>query len=176
MSILAVAFGITALGHVIGDNIALGLLKTPLDCENSVWTLLSFGLWLLLPPWFVGFFTYAHWKVQVHPKLKSIPIYCDDDWFKNGFNSFFEAPGYFLIGLLWILVHVTLLLLVAKLIKAPLFFVAVGSQVNVYGQPAPIVASVFHPALAPVGVLLVLGYAIGTYGAYATAKIMRLIY
>ena len=44
MSILAVAFGITALGHVIGDNIAPGLLKTPLDCENSVWTLLSFGL------------------------------------------------------------------------------------------------------------------------------------
>ena len=55
---------------------------------------------------------------------------------------------------------------------------AVGSQANVGGAAsAPIVASAFHPSLAPVGVLLaVLGYALGTYGAYATAEIMRLIY
>ena len=44
MSILAVAFGITALGHVIGDNIAPWITENALDCENSVWTLLSFGL------------------------------------------------------------------------------------------------------------------------------------
>ena len=44
---------------------------------------------------------------------------------------------------------------------------AVGSQANVGGAAsAPIVASAFHPSLAPVGVLLaVLGYAVGTYGA-----------
>ena len=92
--------------------------------------------------------------------------------------AFFEAPRYFLIGLFWILIHVALLSLVAKLIKAPLFFVAVGSQANVGGAAsAPIVASAFHPSLAPVGVLLaVFGYALGTYGAYATAEIMRLIY
>jgi uncharacterized membrane protein len=41
---------------------------------------------------------------------------------------------------------------------------------------APIVASVFHPSLAPVGVLLaVLGYAIGTYGAYITALLMQAV-
>ena len=97
---------------------------------------------------------------------------------KMDLMAFFEAPSYFLIGLFWILVHVALLSLVAKLIKAPLFFVAVGSQANVGGAAsAPIVASAFHPSLAPVGVLLaVLGYALGTYGAYATAEIMRLIY
>ena len=57
-----------------------------------------------------------------------------------------------------------------QLIKAPLFFVAVGSQANVGGAAsAPIVLRI-SPALAPVGVLLaVLGYALGTYGAYATA-------
>ena len=39
---------------------------------------------------------------------------------------------------------------------------------------APVVASAFHPALAPVGVLLaVLGYALGTYCAYLTAQMMR---
>ena len=97
---------------------------------------------------------------------------------KMDLMAFFEAPSYFFIGLIWILVHVALLSLVAKLIKAPLFFVAVGSQANVGGAAsAPIVASAFHPSLASVGVLLaVLGYALGTYGAYATAEIMRLIY
>ena len=57
------------------------------------------------------------------------------------------------------------LLLVAFLIKAPFFYVAVGSQANVGGAAsAPVVASAFHPSLAPVGVLLaVLGYAaVGT--------------
>ena len=67
------------------------------------------------------------------------------------------------------------MLLVAKLIRAPLFFMAVGSQANIGGAAsAPVIASAFHPALAPVGVLLaVLGYALGTYGAYITGLILR---
>jgi len=39
-----------------------------------------------------------------------------------------------------------------------------------------VVAAAFHPALAPVGVLLaVLGYALGTYGAVIAAELMRLV-
>jgi uncharacterized membrane protein len=51
----------------------------------------------------------------------------------------------------------------------------VGSQANVGGAAsAPIVASAFDPSLAPVGVLLaVLGYAIGTYGAYLSGLMMQ---
>ena len=83
--------------------------------------------------------------------------------------------GLFAVGLVWMLIHVILLLLTAKLIKAPFFFVAVGSQANVGGAAsAPIVASAFSPALAPVGVLMaVLGYALGTYGALACALMMQ---
>ena len=79
------------------------------------------------------------------------------------------------IGLLWMLVHVIILLAVAKLIRAPFFFVAVGSQANVGGAAsAPIVASAFSPALAPVGVLLaVLGYAVGTVAAVVCMEFMR---
>lgn len=88
-----------------------------------------------------------------------------------------KQPWFFAIGIVWILIHVTLLLVVGKAIKAPFFFVAVGSQANVGGAAsAPVVASAFHPALAPVGVLLaVLGYALGTYGAYLCAQLMRMI-
>ena len=76
----------------------------------------------------------------------------------------FRNPSLFLITLSWLLFHVLMLISVAKLLKAPFFFVAVGSMANIGGAvTAPIVASAFDPALAPVGVLLaVLGYALGT--------------
>ena len=88
-----------------------------------------------------------------------------------------DAPAFMAVGLVWMLVHVILLLTVAKLIRAPFFFVAVGSKANVGGAAsAPVVAAAFHPALAPVGVLLaVLGYALGTYGAILCAEMMRAV-
>ena len=75
------------------------------------------------------------------------------------------------------LVHVIILFVVAKVIKAPFFFVAVGSKANIGGAAsAPIVAAAFHPSLASVGALLaVLGYALGTYGAIACAEMMHLV-
>ncbi len=81
------------------------------------------------------------------------------------------------IGLIWILIHAIVLFIVAKLIKAPFFYVAVGSQANVGGAAsAPVVASAFSPSLAPVGVLLaVLGYAVGTFGAILCTILMQSI-
>ena len=82
-----------------------------------------------------------------------------------------------IIGLLWMAVHIVVLLVVAVIIKAPFFFIAVGSQANVGGAAsAPIVASAFSPALAPVGILLaVLGYAVGTIGAIICMEWMHVI-
>jgi uncharacterized membrane protein len=86
----------------------------------------------------------------------------------------FDNLGLFVIGLIWMSVHVGILILTAYLIKAPFFFIAVGSQANIGGAAsAPVVASAFSPALAPVGVIMaVLGYALGTYGAILCAQIM----
>ena len=83
---------------------------------------------------------------------------------KMNIMAIFTNPGLFVLGIIWIMIHVVLLLVVAKLIKAPLFFVAVGSQANIGGAAsAPIVAAAFHPTLASVGVLLaVLGYVIAS--------------
>jgi uncharacterized membrane protein len=91
-------------------------------------------------------------------------------------GAVFDNLGLFAIGLTWMFVHVALLMIVAKLIKAPFFFVAVGSQANIGGAAsAPVVATAFDAALAPVGVLLaVLGYAMGTYGALIAAYLMEL--
>jgi uncharacterized membrane protein len=75
------------------------------------------------------------------------------------------------------LVHITILLVTAKIIRAPFFFVAVGSQANIGGAAsAPVVASAFSPALAPVGVLLaVMGYAVGTLAAVVCMELMHAI-
>jgi len=88
----------------------------------------------------------------------------------------FERPGLFMVGGVWMAIHATLLLIVARIIKAPTFYLAVGSQANVGGAAsAPIVAAAFHPSLAPVGVLLaVLGYAMGTYAAWVCGQLMRI--
>ncbi len=85
-----------------------------------------------------------------------------------------DAPSFMVIGLIWMTIHTVLMLAVARMIRAPFFFVAVGSKANVGGAAsAPVVAAAFHPALAPVGVLLaVLGYAVGTYGAILCATMM----
>ena len=88
----------------------------------------------------------------------------------------FDNTGLIFIGIVWMTIHALLLIGVAKLIKAPYFFLAVGSQANVGGAAsAPIVASAFHPSLASVGVLLaVCGYAIGTIAAIACTILMEI--
>ena len=74
-------------------------------------------------------------------------------------------------------IHVALMVGVAKIIRAPFFFLAVGSKANIGGAAsAPIIAAAFHPSLAPVGVILaVLGYALGTYGAYICGLLMQVV-
>ena len=81
------------------------------------------------------------------------------------------------VGAVWMVCHVTVLLGVGYLIKAPIFYVAVGSQANIGGAAsAPIVASAFHPSLAPVGVLLaVAGYVLGTYAGLACMFLLKLV-
>lgn len=89
-----------------------------------------------------------------------------------------DNPVFFLVGFVWMIFHISFMLLVAFVIRAPFFYVAIGSQANVGGAAsAPIVASAFHPALAPVGVLLaVLGYGVGTYGAYICGILLQLAF
>ena len=95
---------------------------------------------------------------------------------KMDLTLIFDNFGLIAIGVVWMTIHALLLIGVAKLIKAPYFYLAVGSQANVGGAAsAPIVASAFHPSLATVGVLLaVFGYAIGTIAAIGCTILMEL--
>ncbi|HLV42805.1 MAG TPA: DUF819 family protein [Brumimicrobium sp.] len=96
---------------------------------------------------------------------------------KVDITQIFEKPLLIFVGLIWMAFHAVLLIVVAKIIRAPFFFLAVGSQANVGGAAsAPIVANAFHPALTTVGVLMaVVGYFIGTIGAIMAAELMSLV-
>jgi uncharacterized membrane protein len=88
-----------------------------------------------------------------------------------------DAPLYLAAGALWIGIHLLVLYVAARLVKAPLFFIATGSMANIGGAAsAPVVAGVYHPAMAPVGLLMaVAGYVLGIYGALVCAWLLGLI-
>ena len=86
-----------------------------------------------------------------------------------------DRPWLFALGIIWISIHIILLWLLGKAMRVPFFYFAMGSQSNIGGPAsAPVVASVFHPSLAPVGALLgALGYATGTVLAYIVGVVLR---
>jgi uncharacterized membrane protein len=94
------------------------------------------------------------------------------------FSEVVKAPALLAVGALWISIHAAAILLVRRLLRAPIFFAAVGSQANIGGAAsAPIVAAAFHPALASVGVLLAVGgYVLGTYGGLLCAVLLQLVH
>lgn len=179
MRIAAVGFGFTAIAHLIAQNLAPWI-------ERVAPGLSSFGVtssffWIVVIATTAGVlmsFTRARsLEGAGASKVGSAFLYVlvATIGMKMDIKAVAETPGLFLVGLVWISIHAGLLLGVGKIIKAPVFFLAVGSQANVGGAAsAPIVASAFHPSLAPVGVLLaVLGYALGTYGALICGWLMQ---
>ncbi len=88
-----------------------------------------------------------------------------------------DAPVYLLAGAVWISIHVAILVIAARIVRAPLFFVATGSMANIGGAAsAPVVAGVYHPAMAPVGLLMaVVGYVFGIYGALFCAYLLGIV-
>lgn len=183
MYILAgVAFGSVALAH-LGSSVIVPFLEQYRDGIESLRlnSLLSGFFWLVVIATTIGValsFTKARKLEGVGAsRFGSLFIYIlvATIGMKMNVGEIWENKELFIIGTVWMSIHVISLIVAAKLIKAPYFFVAVGSTANVGGAAsAPVVANAFHPALAPVGVLLaVLGYALGTYGAILCAELMR---
>jgi len=181
LKVMTVGFGVTAIAHLGADIIA------PWITESAPWlakfSLTSKFFWLIVLATTIALglsFTKARELEGVGAsRYGSLFLYIlvATIGMKMNIMAIFENPGLFIIGLIWIAFHAILLIVVAKIIRAPFFFLAVGSQANIGGAAsAPIVASAFHPSLAPVGVLLaVLGYAIGTYGAWICGILLQTI-
>ena len=179
--VMAVGFGVTAIAHLGADSIAPwintnapGLAKFSLT-SSFFWlivlaTTIALGLSFTKVKELEGVGASRFGSLFLYILVATIGM-------KMNIMAIFENPGLFLVGLIWISFHAILLIIMAKMIRAPFFLLAVGSQANIGGAAsAPIVASAFHPSLAPVGVLLaVLGYAVGTYGAWICGILMKTI-
>lgn len=171
--ILAIAFAGAVLAVGIGDR--LPDLGDPTVISHTTWAVLlvvTGGLALSFTPLRrlerygasrVGY-------VALYLLLTAIGAQAD-------LRATLSAPLFLAAGALWIAVHALVLLLVARLLRAPLFFFATGSMANIGGAAsAPIVAGVYHPAMAPVGLLMaVAGYILGIYAALGCAAILGFI-
>ncbi|MCL1146153.1 DUF819 family protein [Shewanella sp. 10N.261.52.F9] len=183
MMIVAIGFGVTGFAHIVAD------LLGPFFEANYPWTrdysLTSKFFWLIVTVTTIGlalsFTRVRHIEAAGASKVATAFLYIlvATIGLHMDVSKLLDAENlwYFAIGMIWMIVHASFMLIVAKLIKAPLFYMAVGSQANVGGAAsAPVVAAAFHPALAPVGVLLaVLGYALGTYMAWICGQILQAV-
>jgi len=184
--ILSIAFTVVGISHFGANIISAYLIENFEVISDKSSALSSFGsqfFWMISIATILGivlsFTPLKRYEGAGASKIGSVFIYIlvATIGMKMDLTMILDNPGLILIGIVWMIIHGTLLIIMAKLIKAPYFFFAVGSQANIGGAAsAPVVAAAFHPSLASVGVLLaVFGYAIGTYGAILTAELMRIV-
>ena len=181
IKVLSVGFGITAIAHIGADVISPTIKEFAPSLAQ--FSLTSGFFWLIVLSTamavFLSFTKFRELEGVGASRYGSFFIYIlvATIGMKMNLLAIFENPGLFILGFIWMSLHALLLITVAKIIKAPFFFLAVGSQANVGGAAsAPIVASAFHPSLAPVGVLLaVFGYVIGTYGAWICGILLQFV-
>lgn len=185
MIMLGLAFGAVGIAHFGADEISAYLsanFEVFSDKKSALSSFSSSFFWMITIATAIGIgFSFTRLKSYEGAgasKLGSIFIYIlvATIGMKMDLTMVFDNPGLIGIGLVWMSIHVFVLFLTAKIIKAPYFFLAVGSQANVGGAAsAPVVAAAFHPSLATVGVLLaVFGYVVGTYGAILTTILMQI--
>jgi uncharacterized membrane protein len=181
MLIFAIGIGVTGLSHLLAGFMVQWIKSMPTAWRLQDYSLDSPFFWIVIFATSFGVLLSLTRARKLEgagaSKIGSVMLYVliATIGMQMDLLQLADKPLLLLLGLIWISVHAGLMLLVAKLIRAPLFFMAVGSQANIGGAAsAPVVATAFHPSLAPVGVLLaVLGYALGTYGAYITGFVLR---
>lgn len=179
MVMIGVAFGAVAISHAVAAPLA-DWFAANVGWSASV-SLDKPFVWVVLLATFIGLglsFTRARELEGVGAsKWGSMFLYfliaCIG--MQMDLLALLEKPWLFGLGVLWIGVHIVLLWLAGKLLRVPFFYFAIASQSNIGGPAsAPVLASAFHPALAPVGVLLgTLGYAVGTGAAYVVGITLR---
>ena len=88
-----------------------------------------------------------------------------------------NAPVWLAAGFLILLIHIAVMVILAKLIRLDIFTCAVASLANVGGTAtAPVLAGAYSSALVPIGILMaLLGNIIGTPGGAFVGYLMSLI-
>lgn len=87
-----------------------------------------------------------------------------------------NAPMWLLTGLIILVIHIVIMLILAKLLHLDIFTCAVASLANIGGTAtAPVLAGTYSSALVPVGIIMaLLGYVVGTGGGLLVAQLMSM--
>lgn len=177
--IIGLTFGLVGFSHLAGNYLA-PICKDKFGPDSPF---ASSFFWLVVLTT-LGGLVYSATRIRRYEgagasKLGSVFIYIlvATIGMKMDLAKALEEPQLIFVGLIWMLIHVAIMFVVAKWIKAPFFFLAVGSKANIGGAAsAPVVAAAFHPSLASVGALLaVLGYGIGSIAAIVCAELMSMV-
>ncbi|MBT8326745.1 MAG: DUF819 family protein, partial [Bacteroidia bacterium] len=132
MVILGLGLGATGVAHFIADRLA-PWIKTNSPYLAETFSLGSGFFWLIVIATSLGiifsFTRLRNYEGAGASKIGGVFIYIlvATIGMKMNIAAIFDNPAIFLVGLTWMLVHVILLVIVAKLIRAPFFFLAVGS-------------------------------------------------
>lgn len=179
MMIVGLAFGTVGLAHALasplsawfGANVAWAgrvSLDTPFVWIIAISTLAGLGLSFTRARSLDGAGASTLGSLLLYFLIAAIGMQME-------IGALLDKPLLFLLGALWLGIHVLLLWGFGRLLNVPYFYFAIGSQSHIGGPAsAPVVASAFHRSLAPVGALLgTLGYATGTVLAYFTGLMLR---
>ena len=181
MVILGIGFGIVGAAHAVATPVSAWFAAHVPNA--SQYSLDSAFVWVVLVATFAGlalsFTPVRRLENAGMAKVGSACLYflIASIGMQMDFVKLLDRLELLALGLVWMSVHILVLWGAAKLVRAPLFYFAIGSQGNIgAAASAPVVAAAFHPTLAPVGVLLgTVGYATGTMIAYWLGQILRMM-
>ena len=138
MVMLGMAFGAVAIAHFganflsdwtsnmegIKENIYLSFLTSQFFWMISIATLIGIILSFTPAKSYEGTGASRIGSIFIYVLVATIGM-------KMDLTQIVENPLLILVGIVWMTIHALLLIIVAKLIRAPYFFLAVGSQANV---------------------------------------------
>jgi len=96
---------------------------------------------------------------------------------QSDFSQIAQAPIYLVSGFLILLIHLVIMLLLAKIFKYDLFTLGIGSLANIGGMAsAPMLAAAYSRTLIPIGVIMALiGSFLGTYFGMIVGSILEIL-
>lgn len=159
---------VSAVTSMLGERIAVYL---PFF-DKATWTVLMvtvLGIVLAMTPF---------GKIRGTEELSNVLLYVVIALIASraDLSSMGNAPMWLLTGLIILIIHVVIMLVLAKLLHIDIFTCAVASLANIGGTAtAPVLAGTYSSALVPVGIIMaLLGYVVGTGGGLLVAQIMSL--
>ena len=167
--LVGVSFFISAISKDVGSMVANAL---PVF-DSATWTVLlvtAVGLLVAMTPF---------GKLKGTEEVSNIILYVEIALIASraDISAMGNAPVWLAAGFLILLIHVAVMVILAKVIKMDIFTCAVASLANVGGTAtAPVLAGAYSSALVPVGILMaLLGNIIGTPGGAFVGHLMSLI-